>query len=379
VGGVSADRCQLQYLHPRTQTWLDCAARVAAGRELLVDGGRRAVCDEHREQVRRAQAVGVAEHLRWVDNPKPPPRGGGKKPEGQLTLEALAGEDQPCATAPAGAGTLGRLPAPSPSRQGGRACLDPPTPLPVADSLSPQVGDDKPQGARKTVRPAVMSDSSRGRQPPQEKSDICPFAVPLWYRLADGRWLCKRVACKTKACSVCGPRLRARWAAEWAHAMAGEQVYRLTVTEGDPAKLRRRKVMRGHQLAHIPAPDGRRVVYTTAPIGEPVTDRIGSLTRDFAAMPNDRRNKSMVGTWGAIVADAQADAEAKREPLGEYLGRGRRSLEQVEIVARELGLFLGRSGSDGVLVADPGDAHLEARFCALVGLVRRKEPRARAA
>jgi hypothetical protein len=218
-----------------------------------------------------------------------------------------------------------------------------------------------------------MSDFSSAARRPQEKSAICPDAVPLWYRLKDGRWLCRRVACKTKACPMCGPRLRARWAAEWAHAMAGDRVFRLVVGEGDPAKLRRRKVMRGQQLAHIPAPDGRRVVYTTAPIGEPVTDKIGSLTSDFARMPNDRRNRSMVGTWGEIVADAQAEAEARREPLGEYLGRGRRSLEQVEIVARELGLFLGWTSPDGLLIADPGSEQLEGRFCALIGLVRRKE------
>jgi len=205
---------------------------------------------------------------------------------------------------------------------------------------------------------------------------MCPDAVPLWYRLPDGRYLCRRVPCKTKACPVCGPRLRVRWAAEWAHAMAGDVVYRLVVDEGEPARMRRRKALRGHELAHIPAPEGMRVVYTTAPIGELVADKIGTLTRDFAAMPNDRRNKSLVGSWGEIVADAHQEEEARREPLGEYLGRGRRSLEHVEIITRRLGFFLGRAGPDALLIAAPGSPQLEAELWGLVGLVRRREPRA---
>jgi hypothetical protein len=221
-----------------------------------------------------------------------------------------------------------------------------------------------------------MSDSSRGENPPQEKSDMCPCSVVVPYRLPDGRLLFKRVPCRTKACEVCGPRLRLKWAQQWAHAMAGDVVYRQVVDEGEPARMRRRKAYHDQELGHLPAPDGKRVVYSTAPIGLLCEDVPSALASDFAAMPDDRRNKSLVGSWGQVVADAEAEAIAKRPPLGECLGRVTRSLEHVEMIARELGLFLGRSGTDGVLVADPGDALLWARFANLIGLVgvrRRRE------
>jgi hypothetical protein len=161
--------------------------------------------------------------------------------------------------------------------------------------------------------------------------------------------------------------------------MAGDQVYRLVVADAEVAKLRRRKVMAGQELGHVPLPDGLRAVYTTAPVGDVVTDKIGTLARDFAAMPNDTRRRFLSAGWSQVLADAADEAEAKRAPVGECLGRVRRSLEHVEIIARELGLYLGRAGPDAVLVADPGSGLLRDRFCSLVGLIRprrRREVRA---
>jgi hypothetical protein len=205
-----------------------------------------------------------------------------------------------------------------------------------------------------------------------------PCGIVLLFRRPDGRLMPRRMPCGVKACDYCGPRLRARLASQWAEAMAADQVFRLVVADGELAKLRRRKALAGHELGHVPGPDGTRVVYSTAPIGEPVADKIGALARDFAVMPNDSRRRFLSAGWAAVVADAEGEQAAKREPW-ECLGRVKRSLEHVEIIARELGLFLGRAGPDGLLVADPGDALLWSRFASLIGLVRGRRRRREAA
>jgi hypothetical protein len=46
-------RCELQYLHPQRQIWVDCAQKVTAATEILIDGARHLVCPEHQDQVRQ--------------------------------------------------------------------------------------------------------------------------------------------------------------------------------------------------------------------------------------------------------------------------------------------------------------------------------------
>jgi hypothetical protein len=191
-----------------------------------------------------------------------------------------------------------------------------------------------------------MSDFSRGSQP-LEKDDIS-CGQGFAFRRPDGTVIVRWQPCDTKACEACGPRLRATWAAQWAHAMGGDRVRRLVVADGEVAKLRRRKVMRGHEVGVIPGPDGRRVVYTTAPIGEPVT--VGdSLTSDFAAMPSDRRNRSLSKGWRAVIGDMEAEAASSREPW-ECLGRVGVPQGRVVMVAEDLGVLVART-SDTVVVA----------------------------
>jgi hypothetical protein len=163
-------------------------------------------------------------------------------------------------------------------------------------------------------RQQTMSDSSRETQAPIELSDMCPRAVLRLFRRPDGRLVVRRMPCKTRSCPWCGPRIRAKQAAQWAHAMAGDRVYRLVVTNDAPAKLRRRKAYRGQELGHIPAPDGQRVVYTTVAVGELVTDRVGTLARDFAAQPDDGRRARLTDGWRQVLEDLEAEAVAKREP-----------------------------------------------------------------
>jgi hypothetical protein len=228
--------------------------------------------------------------------------------------------------------------------------------------------------------PAPMSDSSRQTTPAWkalEESDICPNAVVMPFLRPDGSLVFRRFPCKTRACEVCGPRLRAQWAVEWGHAMSGDRVNRLVVAEGEWTRMRRWKSMRGQQYATIPIIGGQRVIYTTADLGERVADLAHQLACDFTIMVIEGRNKTMSKGWLAVIADAKAEAEAKRQPLGECLGRVRRSLEQVAMVAQDLGLFLGWDGPDGLLVADPGDQR--DRFWSLVGLVHGRRRKAVAA
>jgi hypothetical protein len=68
-------RCQVQYLHPHRRVWLDCAKKASS--ELIVEGVKRHLCAEHREEVKRAVAAGLAAGLLWSEDPSPvrPPRG----------------------------------------------------------------------------------------------------------------------------------------------------------------------------------------------------------------------------------------------------------------------------------------------------------------
>jgi hypothetical protein len=233
------------------------------------------------------------------------------------------------------------------------------------EQLAGQRGAGAPRTPPDLREHTPMSDSSRGNHPPLEKSDMPPCGAVLLFRLEGGQLLAKRAPCRTKACETCGPRMRARWAAQWAHAMAGDRVQRLVVDDAEYARLRRRKMLHGHELGQIPAPGGRRAVYTTAELGEPVTGLIGSLTRDFAAMPNDGRHSSLTGCrgtearprtgWLGVIADMEEEAEARQAPPGECLGRLRRDVPHVAMVASDLGLLVGRT-ADAVVMAAPTPA-----------------------
>jgi hypothetical protein len=75
-------RCQVQYLHPHRRVWVDCAKKAPA--TLVVEGVERELCTDHRDEVRRAEAAGLAAGLRWSDEPSPlRPR---PQPFGQLQL-----------------------------------------------------------------------------------------------------------------------------------------------------------------------------------------------------------------------------------------------------------------------------------------------------
>jgi hypothetical protein len=298
------------------------------------------------------------------------------------TRQASGGEDRPCATAPADLGgdrgylalkrpRQGQAATPSPT-----AILDPSTgPDPVTPAGFAGPGDGPPVAEQTNPLPAPMSVSSRGSSPPLELDDM-PCGVVKLFRRPDGRLVFRRMPCRVKGCDYCGPRLRARWSREWAHAMAGDQLHRLVVSDRELARLRRRKSMAGHEVGVIPGPDGTRVVYTTAPVGSVCEDVPLALTSDFAAMPNDGRRRSLSDGWRQIVDDVDQEVAAAREPW-ECLGRVGRSLEQVAIIAAELGLLLGR-GPD-MLVLEAPDEQTEGRLFALVRLQRGWHRRAVAA
>jgi hypothetical protein len=221
-----------------------------------------------------------------------------------------------------------------------------------------------------------MSDSSRGTRPPLEKNDRCPDGQRFAFKRPDGRIVVREQPCDRRACEWCGPRLRERWAAEWSHALGGDQVHRLVVTEAAWVKLRRQKVMRGAEWATVPQLGGVRVVYTTAHLGDLVRLDISRLlAADFAAMPPGR-NRSMSKGWLAVIADLAAEVDAAREPW-ECLGRVRRSLEQVELVARELGVLVGRTAD--MVIVEAMTPTVEGRFLALVRVHRGRHRRAVAA
>ena len=172
-----------------------------------------------------------------------------------------------------------------------------------------------------------LQDSSWERTQPQEQSDMCPSSVVILYRSGDGRLLPKRVPCRARELPGVLAEATGQVGVQWAHVMGRERVYRQLVDEGEPVRMRRRKAYRGAELGHIPAPDGMRAVYTTAPVGELVTDKIGTLTSDFTAMPNDGRNAILSGSrgptekqperprtgWLGVLADAEEAEAAARE------------------------------------------------------------------
>jgi hypothetical protein len=208
-----------------------------------------------------------------------------------------------------------------------------------------------------------MSVNSIESYPPIELTDMrCPNGQRHTFRVG-GRLITREMPCDVKACEVCGPRLQRQLVAEWAQAMASDQVFRLVVADGDPAKLRRRKVMQGKELAHLPLPNNQRAVYTTAPIGELVAGNNipSALTSDVAADPQDpkRRRGKLSDGWAQVAADAQAEREANREPW-EWLGRVSRSLEHVAMVARDLGILVGQQPD--MVIVETGDPLARALF-----------------
>jgi hypothetical protein len=215
-----------------------------------------------------------------------------------------------------------------------------------------------------------MSSFSRGFAVPLEESDTVCGTVVL-FRLEDGRLLARRVDCRTKACDRCGPRLRAAAAKLWAQVMAGQVVYRLLVADADWSRYQRKLRKVGAEYGVIPAPDGWRVVYTTAPIGEPLIMYKKALTSDFAAMPSDRRQKRLSTRWLALARELEDDDDQVVTQPAECLGILRRPLEQVAMIAEELDMLVGEAGSSGLYLRDPEDPATWRRFCALTRLYRR--------
>ena len=217
-----------------------------------------------------------------------------------------------------------------------------------------------------------MSGFSKGFAVPIEKDDICGTTVLL--RLEDGRLKAQRVDDRRKACPRCGPRLRAEWARLWAAVMEGETVHRLVVDDQEVAKLRRRKVMRGHELGVIPAPDGERVVYTTAEVGSVCEDVPSALTSDFAAMPNDSRHKGLSEGWRYVAWWIEATAEPKvrgdAPKVVEFIGIIRGGLEHARRLAREFGVYEEEAGRDGsaFIMRQPDDPLTWKRFKRWAGL-----------
>jgi hypothetical protein len=211
---------------------------------------------------------------------------------------------------------------------------------------------------------------------PIEKNDTCPRGQRFAFRRPDGTVLVREQPCDTRSCEVCGPRLRRRKAQEWAHAMDGDTVYCRVMAEADWARLRRTKAVRDGQWATIPQLGGVRVVYNTAGLGQRL-ERVAArdVAADLAGMPPERRS-SMSKGWLAVIADAQAEEAAAREPW-ECLGRCRQSLAHVEMVAVELGVLVGRA-ADMVVVAKM-DAQVEGRFLALCRVHRGRRRKAVAA
>jgi hypothetical protein len=279
------------------------------------------------------------------------------------TREANSGEDRPCPAGPADAvDDRGYSAQRDRVKAGKRALTRPLVPSPVIPAGSAGLGRHPPDDGK----PNPMSDSSRESSPPIELSDM-PCGVVLLFRRPAGRLVPRRMPCRVKRCEWCGPRLRQQLARAWAHAMSGDQVYRLVVDESEWAKRRRRKDLQGTDLGHIPGPEGTRVVYTRAPVGSLCEDVPLALTSDFAAMPNDGRRHRLEGSWRQVLDDQVGEVVAKREPW-ECLGRVGRSLEQVAVIAANLGLLVGR-GQD-MLVLEKPDPVTESRLFALLRLQR---------
>jgi hypothetical protein len=231
-------------------------------------------------------------------------------------------------------------------------------------------------------RRSTFSRSSSIGHASLEKSDHEPCGTVLLYRLEDGRLLARRVPCKTKACSSCGPRLRAKAAATWAAVIGNTAVWRIVVADAEWPKLQRRLKRSGAEYGVIPGADGSRVVFTTAELGELVDDAAEVLAADFAAMPSDRRNKTLSARWRALAKEHEEAAEQVMDaPIASFLGILRRSLEHVAMVAQDLGMLLEQASPDALFLRDPPDRATWQRFCALAGLYERgsREQEAKAA
>jgi hypothetical protein len=172
--------------------------------------------------------------------------------------------------------------------------------------------------------------------------------------------------------------------------MAGDDVRRLVVDDGEWAKLQRRKVMRATEHGVIPGPDGTRVVYTTASVGEAVPDVAEALASDFAAMPNDPRHKGLSATWRrraeCVEAFTAPVARGDKPRVTEFLGIIRSGLEHARQLAREMGIYEEEAGVDGsaFIFRQPDDPLAWRRFKRWTGLDepthkrRRRRPRVKA-
>jgi hypothetical protein len=172
--------------------------------------------------------------------------------------------------------------------------------------------------------------------------------------------------------------------------MAGEVLYRWVGPDAEWGKLQRRKVMAGHQYGVIPAPDGTRVVYTTAPIGKRVEVALSTvLTSDFEAVPNDTRQRSLSAGWqrrADCVEAFTASTSDEPPPKVEFIGIIRAGLEHARQLAREMGIYEEEAGADGsaFIFRQPDDPLTWARFKRWTGLDeptnkrRRRRPKLKA-
>src|SRR5207247_2554141 len=107
----------------------------------------------------------------------------------------------------------------------------------------------------------------------------------------------------------------------------------------------------GTEYLRIPAPGGRAVIYSTADQGEQVDDLAGQLAGDFAAMPSDRRHVSASTTWRDAYHAWREQQQPTTKAPAEHLGQLHRSLEQVAIIAGDLGMLLDQ-GDGWLLLRD---------------------------
>jgi hypothetical protein len=249
------------------------------------------------------------------------------------------------------------------------------------EQLASQPGARRPRTPPKTGldqdEQRGMSSNPQEQQPPScELGDICPRSVLVLFRRADGSRITRPMPCGGKCCEVCGPKERARLAELWAHAIGGDRVNWWVGTDEEWKRQRRRKVdgrpiLKGHEVGHIPAPDGMRAVVTTADLGERTRNLPELLAKTFAAQPNDGRRWYLSPGWRQVVDDAEQDAQAQREEWT-YEGVVGRSADHVEIAARELGVLVARTGD--VVVIKPMDLLTKNRFFARIRLRRVRVP-----
>jgi hypothetical protein len=232
-------------------------------------------------------------------------------------------------------------------------------------------------GLRRTDNPRALKEPT----PPglSDTGEVCECGAVVWRRYPDGRKVGRYVPGRTKGCGPCGRTLRRNYWRGYGQVLAAAgPLWRWVVTDAEWVKARPRLVRQGAQALPVPAPEGRRVVYTTAERGAPVVDVGRQLAEDLAAMPNDSRRLRATGSeqrpgWQQAW-NAWRDAHDRPAPAeGEYLGASRKPLAHQRMVAAELGILAGDlADRHGVgLVLRPCDPGTWRRFCALVGLQRR--------